>query len=92
MPLDNMARLINELNDLPIMDGGFIYNNYCLGSGSGRQYFSDENGKKIDTIRLQIEKLYRAAEISDDKYYFYWRVYWSQLINWQIRPQCMGLS
>jgi len=49
---------------------GFIYNNYCQGSDSGRQYFSDTNGKKIDTIRQQIEKWYTEQEISPNIYYF----------------------
>ena len=40
----------NYLNDLDLITDGFIYNNYCLGSGSTRQCFSDENGKKCDTI------------------------------------------
>ena len=29
---------------------GFIYNNYCIGSGSERNYFSDFNEKKCDAI------------------------------------------
>ena len=49
-------RYIDELNKLPLIDTGLIYKHYCLGSGSGRQYFSDHNGKKIDTIRQRIEK------------------------------------
>jgi adenine-specific DNA-methyltransferase len=49
---------------------GFIYNNYCIGSGSGRQYFSDNNGKKIDAIRQEIEKLKDSKEISNELYYF----------------------
>ncbi len=40
----------------PIQKEGFIYNNYCMGSGSERMYFSDENGKYIDGIREEIEK------------------------------------
>ncbi len=47
-------KYIDELNVIPLIDTGFIYQNYCMGSGSGRQYFSDENGKKIDTIREKI--------------------------------------
>ncbi|MGE4419325.1 MAG: DNA adenine methylase [Sulfurimonas sp.] len=61
---------IKELNELPLRDDGFIYNHYCLGSGSGRQYFSDENGKKIDTIRLKIDELKRSKKIDDNMYYF----------------------
>ena len=61
---------IEELNNLPLIDNGFIYKNYCMGSGSERQYFSDENGKKIDTIRTKImdsNKLIK--EISGDILY-----------------------
>ncbi len=61
---------IDELNNLPLIDNGFIYQNYCIGSGSGRQYFSDENGKKIDTTRMHIQKWYNDKEIDDDLYYF----------------------
>jgi len=53
--IPNKQRLIDTLDQLlPIK--GFIYNNYCLGSGSGRQYFSDHNGMKIDAIRQLIEQ------------------------------------
>ena len=62
--------LINELNGLKPAEDGFIYKNYCFGSGSGRQYFSDENGKKIDTIRQRIENWYKTGKISDEIYYF----------------------
>ena len=61
---------IDELNRLPLIDTGFIYRNYCLGGGSGRQYFSDYNGKKIDTIRQCIEKWRSIGRINDNLYYF----------------------
>jgi adenine-specific DNA-methyltransferase len=61
---------INKLNNLSLIENGFIYQNYCLGSGSERQYFSDENGKKIDTIRQQIEVWYKNTEINSNLYYF----------------------
>lgn len=37
---------------------GKIYQNYCLGKGHAhaRQYFSDDNGAKIDAIRVKIEQ------------------------------------
>jgi adenine-specific DNA-methyltransferase len=41
-----------------------------LGGGSGRQYFSDENGKKIDTIRQRIEQWRQTKTISENLYYF----------------------
>ena len=43
--LENKEKYIEKLNDMSLIENGFIYNNYCL--GSGRQYFSDTNGKKI---------------------------------------------
>jgi adenine-specific DNA-methyltransferase len=61
---------IDTLNRLPLIDTGIIYKNYCLGGGSGRMYFSDDNGKKIDTLRQGIEKLRTVDNISDDVYYF----------------------
>jgi len=53
--IPDAEKYIHALNNLPLREDGFIYQHYCLGSGSGRQYFSDENGKKIDTIRHAIE-------------------------------------
>ena len=62
--LKEKMEVIEYLNNLPLRDDGFIFNNYC--SPANRLYFSDENGKKIDTIRIEIEKF------KDDKdlYYF----------------------
>lgn len=65
----NKEYFIEELNNLPLINTGFIYKNYCMGSGSQRQYFSDENGKKIDTIRTQIENWKVSKKIDDDLYY-----------------------
>ncbi|WP_455488396.1 DNA adenine methylase, partial [Haemophilus sp.] len=61
--------LLQELENL-LPKEGFIYQNYCLGSGSERQYFSDENGKKIDSIRMQIEEWKNTHYIDEDTYYF----------------------
>jgi len=68
--IKNKEEFLDELNSLALREDGFIYQNYCMGSGSGRQYFSDSNGKKIDTIRIEIEKWYEDKEIDDDLYYF----------------------
>ncbi len=56
---------LNQLEGIP----GFIYKNYCLG-GCDRQYFSDENGQKIDAIRTQIENWKHVKVIEEDLYYF----------------------
>lgn len=61
---------IDMLNSLPLIEDGFIYKNYCNGSGSQRQYFSDYNGKKIDTIRTEIQRLKESKEIDEELYCF----------------------
>ncbi len=68
-PIPNKEDYIEILNSLSPKEG-FIYKNYCLGSRSGRQYFSDENGKKIDAMRHQIEIWKNSDEINDNLYYF----------------------
>ena len=68
--IPNKQEYIDELNELPLLDTGFVYKNYCLGGGTGRQYFSDHNGKKIDTIRQCIEKWRASGTINSNLYFF----------------------
>ncbi len=63
-------KYIEILNQLNGIENGFIYKQYCLGGGNNRQYFSDENGKKIDAIRSQIESWKKNNEITNDLYFF----------------------
>ncbi len=67
-PID--ASLLNYLNSLKGIDG-FVFNNYCLGSGSGRNYFSNYNGRKCDAIRQELERLKNSNEINIKQYYYY---------------------
>lgn len=62
--LKSKLEAIEYLNNLPLREDGFIFNNYC--SPANRLYFSDENGKKIDTIRQEIEKFKNDSDL----YYF----------------------
>ena len=64
------TNLFEYFNSLPGIEG-FVYKNYCSGSGSGRNYFSNENGKRCDAIRTELERMHRENEISDNDYYFY---------------------
>lgn len=64
---DSYIKRLNQLNGI---ENGFIYTQYCLGGGNERQYFSDENGKKIDAIRVQIEEWKNNGQITEDLYYF----------------------
>lgn len=67
-PID--VSLLKDLNNLSGVEG-FIYQNYCSGSGSGRNYFTDENGKKCDAIRQKLESLYETGEIDDSQYTYF---------------------
>jgi len=69
LPLLHVETLIDELNQA-LHVKGFIYQHYCLGGGSGRLYFSDENAQKIDAIRLKIEDWKRIGRIDGSMYYF----------------------
>ena len=62
-----------HLDHLNTLDGtdGFIYRSYCVGSGSGRNYFTDENGRRCDAIRTAIETLRSSGSIGDDEYFYY---------------------
>lgn len=64
------TKLLEHLNSLRGQEG-FIYNNYCIGSGSERNYFSNFNGKKCDAIRQELEKLYRNKEIDGHQYNYF---------------------
>lgn len=62
--------LLEKLNALAPAEG-FIYRNYCEGSGCGRNYFTNENGKKCDAIRIELEQLRKTGEINDNLYFYY---------------------
>ena len=70
---DTIDTVLEYLNNL---DGksGFIYRNYCPGGTEGaefkRQYFSDENGRRCDAIRMQIENWWQAGKLTEDEYFY----------------------
>lgn len=61
--------IVDSLNQLTGTEG-FIYKNYCAGSGSGRQYFTDQNGMKCDSIRIELERLKNCGDIDEAQYYY----------------------
>ncbi len=70
---DRCQKLIEKLNVIEGIEG-FIYKNYSFGGTEGqefrRMYFSDENAKKCDAIRITIEQWYQNREITDHEYFF----------------------
>lgn len=67
--LEKSDYFIKKLNNIT-PKSGFIFENYCLGGGKERQYFSDENGKIIDAMREKIEFWKNNNEICQNLYYF----------------------
>lgn len=61
----DIASIVDQLNALSLHKG-VMYEHYCQGSGSGRNYFSDENAQKIDALRQGIE-----AYKDDETLYIY---------------------
>jgi len=66
----NLARFyLKILYDLEGIEG-FIFEQYSCGGKAGRMYFSSENGKRIDAIRLKIRDWKFKNIISDDEYFY----------------------
>jgi len=68
----NIEYVINYLNSLKPLKG-FIYHNYCPSGIKNReyqrQYFSDQNGKRIDAIRTTIEDWKKDKIITFNEFY-----------------------
>ena len=64
----DFTKYFNEMKSLPLIDTGFIYNNYT--QKADRMFFTEENAKKIDTYRTYIENKYKKKEINEDIYYY----------------------
>jgi len=62
-------KMLEELNNLQGKKG-FIFENYSAEGNAGRNYFTSENGQKIDAIRSKIQSLKLSEEITEDVYYF----------------------
>lgn len=67
--LFDYEEFINELNSLKGKKG-FIFQNYSEGGKAERNYFTSENGQKIDAVRIQIEAWKKASKITEDQYFF----------------------
>jgi len=69
---ENLQAVLNFLNNLP-GEEGFIYLNYApTGSYTGkyqRQFFSDENAKRIDAIRNRIQFWKKNEWITEEEFF-----------------------
>lgn len=69
---DNFGLVLEYLNNLPLKKG-FIYNNYTPTGTKEltqpRMYFTDNNAKKIDAIRIKIEEWKNNNLINKNEYF-----------------------
>lgn len=67
-------RINKYFKNLPLIETGFVYTTYSpTGSsekGVKRMYFTDIVGKRIDTIRVEIERLFQNALIDEYEYFY----------------------
>jgi adenine-specific DNA-methyltransferase len=72
-PKIRIYQVLEYLNNAKGVEG-FVYKHYTPASkdidGVERKYFSIENGKKIDAIRIKIEEWFKNNYISDDEYFY----------------------
>ena len=68
--IDLVLDYLNNLNG----EKGFVFENYCPGGTAGsafkRQYFSDENGKRCDAVRMRIEVWREEGKLTEDEYFY----------------------
>jgi len=65
----SMDKLVADLNRLE-GEKGFIFKEYSKGGTAGRNYFTSENGKKIDACRKQISAWKNTSEINENEYFY----------------------
>lgn len=65
---DSLHAVIRYLNNQPAEEG-FVFENYAPAGKHKRQYFSNENAKKIDATRNEIEKWKIGCLINESEYY-----------------------
>ncbi|MDU6659347.1 MAG: DNA adenine methylase [Capnocytophaga sp.] len=61
-----------HLSELNLLKGteGFIFNEYSENGVAGRNYFKENNGKRIDAIRQKIELWKKENHITENVYFF----------------------
>ncbi len=65
---DDNNLIFEYLNKVDKLDEGFIFKNYS--PNGGRQYFTDDNAKRIDTFRGIIQEWKEGAHINELEYYY----------------------
>ena len=66
----NYQKTIEELNALKGQEG-FFYQEYTESGSGNRNYFSEDNAKRIDSMCIYLKDKLDSGEISLDEFYFY---------------------
>ncbi len=71
--INNLNSIITPQNSEKLkLSNFFVYKNYCpTGSEEkNRMYFTDENGKKCDAIRIELNNLLESKKITQSEFYY----------------------
>ncbi len=63
-----IEEVLSILNNPNLTKEGYIFDNFAPGGRAGRQYFSDQNARRIDAIRELIEEWKDSGLLSKDEY------------------------
>lgn len=66
---NKLQQIIDKCNDLEGIDG-LVYTNYSENKHCERMFFTSENARKCDAIRVYIEELKNTDKININEYYF----------------------
>lgn len=64
-----LVGVLKLLNNPALQKEGYAFNSYAPSGLDGRQYFSDENARRIDAIRDLIDEWKQQGLIDEDEYY-----------------------
>ena len=67
---ENIQKIIDVCNLLDRVDDGLIYRNFSPNPNCERMFFTNNNARKTDAIRVYIQSEYTLHKITEKEYYF----------------------
>jgi len=67
---DKLENIIKNMNILELTEG-LVYKNFSENDNCERMFFTNENAKKCDAVRIYLNKLYKDNIINYDEFVFY---------------------
>jgi adenine-specific DNA-methyltransferase len=65
-----IKKIIENINNIESVDTGLVYKNFSENENCERMYFTNDNAKKCDAIRIYLNELSNKQEITNKEYYF----------------------